>query len=254
MLKDKVVIITGAANGIGKEAVKGFAGQGAKVALVDLNLAALEKVAQEFNLQKDNCLLLAADVSKEEQVKQYVQKTKDTFGKIDIFFNNAGVEGAISLITDYPADALDSIINVNIKGVFYGLKYVLQVMAEQKSGSIINTSSVGGLKGMPTTSAYVASKYAIIGLTKTAALEFAESGVRVNAICPAMINTRMMRSIETGMSSDDPNTAKDQFTSMIPLGRYGEPNDIVQAVLFLASENASFITGAVLAVDGGFTA
>ncbi len=253
MLKDKVVIISGAANGIGKEAVKGFANQGAKVALVDLNMAALEKVAQEFNLRKGSYLLLPADVSKEEQVQQYVQKTKDTFGKIDVFFNNAGVEGAINLITDYPAEALEAVVNVNIKGVFYGLKYVLRVMAEQKSGSIINTSSIGGLRGMPSTSAYVASKYAIIGLTKTAALEFAGSGVRVNAICPAMINTRMMRSIESG-TSDDPNAVKDQFIGMIPLGRYGEPNDIVQAALFLASENASFITGAVLAVDGGFTA
>ncbi len=253
MLKDKVVIISGAANGIGKEAVKGFANQGAKVALVDLNMAALEKVAQEFNLRKGSYLLLPADVSKEEQVQQYVQKTKDTFGKIDVFFNNAGVEGAINLITDYPAEALEAVVNVNIKGVFYGLKYVLRVMAEQKSGSIINTSSIGGLKGMPTTSAYVASKHAIIGLAKSAALEFAGSGVRVNAICPAMTNTRMMRSIESG-TSDDPNAVKDQFIGMIPLGRYGEPNDIVQAVLFLASENASFITGAVLAVDGGFTA
>ncbi len=253
MLKDKVVIISGAANGIGKEAVKGFANQGAKVALVDLNMAALEKVAQEFNLRKGSYLLLPADVSKEEQVQQYVQKTKDTFGKIDVFFNNAGVEGAINLITDYPAEALEAVVNVNIKGVFYGLKYVLRVMAEQKSGSIINTSSIGGLKGMPTTSAYVASKHAIIGLAKSAALEFAGSGVRVNAICPAMTNTRMMRSIESG-TSDDPNAVKDQFIGMIPLGRYGEPNDIVQAALFLASENASFITGAVLAVDGGFTA
>jgi NAD(P)-dependent dehydrogenase (short-subunit alcohol dehydrogenase family) len=253
MLKDKVVIISGAANGIGKEAVKGFANQGAKVALVDLNMAALEKVAQEFNLRKGSYLLLSADVSKEEQVQQYVQKTKDTFGKIDVFFNNAGVEGAINLITDYPAEALEAVVNVNIKGVFYGLKYVLRVMAEQKSGSIINTSSIGGLKGMPTTSAYVASKHAIIGLAKSAALEFAGSGVRVNAICPAMTNTRMMRSIESG-TSDDPNAVKDQFIGMIPLGRYGEPNDIVQAALFLASENASFITGAVLAVDGGFTA
>ncbi|MDD4347040.1 MAG: SDR family NAD(P)-dependent oxidoreductase [Desulfitobacteriaceae bacterium] len=254
MLNNKVVIITGAANGIGKEAVKGFANQGAKVALIDLDMAALEKVAQEFNLQKGNYLLLPADVTIEEQVEQYVQKTKDTFGKIDVFFNNAGVEGVISLITEYPAKALDSIVNVNIKGIFYGLKHVLRLMAEQKSGSIINTSSIGGLRGMPCTSAYCASKYAIIGLTKCAALEFAGSGVRVNAICPAMVNTRMMRSIEAGMNSDDPDAAKDQYTNMIPVGRYAEPDDIIQSVLFLASEKASFITGAVLAVDGGLTA
>ncbi|HWQ73024.1 MAG TPA: SDR family NAD(P)-dependent oxidoreductase [Desulfitobacteriaceae bacterium] len=254
MLNNKVVIITGAANGIGKEAVKGFANQGAKVALVDLKLSALEKVAQEFNLRKGNYLLLPADVTIEEQVEQYVQKTKDTFGKIDVFFNNAGVEGVISLITEYPAKALDSVVNVNIKGIFYGLKYVLRLMAEQKSGSIINTSSIGGLRGMPCTSAYCASKYAIIGLTKCAALEFAGSGVRVNAICPAMVNTRMMRSIEAGMNSDNPNAAKDEYTNMIPVGRYGEPDDVVQLVLFLASENASFITGATLAVDGGLTA
>lgn len=250
----KVVLITGAAGGIGKETAKAFASEGAKLALVDLNMDALEKAAQDLNLEKENCLLICADVSKEDQVQQYVKKTKDRFGRIDVFFNNAGVEGKAAPITEYPSDSLDLIIDVNIKGVFYGLKHVLRVMKEQRSGSIINTSSIAGLKGMPNTSAYNASKAAVIALTKTAAVEYAGLGIRVNAVCPALVNTRMMRSLEKEFNPDDPQAAKEFLTKAVPLGRYSEPQDVAQAVLFLASEKASFITGIALEVVGGMTA
>lgn len=251
---NKVVLITGAAGGIGKVTARAFAREGARLGLVDLDLAALEKTARELDLPEGSYLLIPADVTKEEQVQGYVQKVKDTFGRIDVFFNNAGIEGAVALTTDYPSDDFDRVIAVNLKGVFLGLKYVLRVMAEQKSGSIINTSSIAGLKGLPNTCAYNASKYAVIGFTKTAAVEFARSGVRVNAVCPALVNTRMMRSLEKGFSPADPEAAKRALTEKVPMGRYSEAEEVAEAVLFLASEKASFTTGTIMPVDGGLSA
>lgn len=251
---DQIVLITGAAGGIGKEAANVFANEGATLALVDLYQSDLEKVVQELNLQKHKYLLLPADVTKEEQVEKFVQKTKASFGKIDVFFNNAGIEGKVAPITDYPSDIFETVMNVNVMGVFYGLKHVLRVMKEQKYGSVINTSSIGGLRGFPGTSAYIASKFAIIGLTKTAALESAGDGIRVNAICPAPINTRMMRDLEKGMAPENPDAAIERFLSIIPMGRYGEPQEVAKAVRFLASKEASFITGTALEVDGGLLA
>lgn len=251
---NKVVLITGAAGGIGKVTARAFAREGARLGLVDLDLAALEKTARELDLPEGSYLLIPADVTKEEQVQGYVQKVKDTFGRIDVFFNNAGIEGAVALTTDYPSDDFDRVIAVNLKGVFLGLKYVLRVMAEQKSGSIINTSSIAGLKGLPNTCAYNASKYAVIGFTKTAAVEFARSGVRVNAVCPALVNTRMMRSLEKGFSPADPEAAKRALAEKVPMGRYSEAEEVAEAVLFLASEKASFTTGTIMPVDGGLSA
>lgn len=251
---NKVVLITGAAGGIGKETVKAFASEGAKLALVDLNRDALQQTAQDLELKEGNYLLLPANVAKEEQVQDYVQKTKDTFGRIDVFFNNAGVEGAISLITDYPTEALNTVIDVNFKGAFWGLKYVLRVMAEQKSGSIVNMASIAGLKGMPYTSVYVATKHAVVGFTKSAAIEYATSGIRVNAVCPAMVNTRMMESIEQGISPDNPNAAKDELLKGLPMGRYSEPREIADVVLFLASDKASFLNGIAMPIDSGMIA
>lgn len=251
---NKVVMITGAAGGIGKETAKAFASEGAKLALVDLNRDALQQTAQDLELKEGNYLLLPANVAKEEQVQDYVQKTKDTFGRIDVFFNNAGVEGAISLITDYPTEALNTVIDVNFKGAFWGLKYVLRVMAEQKSGSIVNMASIAGLKGMPYTSVYVATKHAVVGFTKSAAIEYATSGIRVNAVCPAMVNTRMMEAIEQGISPDNPNAAKDELLKGLPMGRYSEPREIADVVLFLASDKASFLNGIAMPIDSGMIA
>lgn len=251
---DKVVLITGAAGGFGVEAAKAFAERGAKVVLVDLFMDALEKVAQELKLQEGRYLLVAADVAKEDQIVNYVNKAKEAFGRIDVFFNNAGIEGVVSKLADYPSDMFNKVIDINVKGAYFGMKYVLQVMAEQKSGSIINVSSVAGLQGMPDLSAYVTSKFAIIGMTRSAAVENAPLGIRVNAICPAMVNTRMMRSVEEGMGGDAAAEAKKAFESTIPLGRYGEVDEIASLVMYLASDEASFITGVFLPIDGGFTA
>ncbi|MCL2338308.1 MAG: SDR family oxidoreductase [Firmicutes bacterium] len=252
--QNKVAVVTGAANGIGKEISKSFAQAGAKVVLVDLQEDALRQAAKDLGLKEREYLLVAADISKEKDVQNYVNRAVDTFGNIDIFINNAGIEGAIAPVAEYPTDKLDAVIAVNIRGTFLGLKYVLQVMEKCENGVIINMSSIGGLKGMPNTSVYVASKFAIIGMTRSAAVEYASKNIRINAVCPAPTNTRMMRSIEAGSDPANPGAAKDLYTSFIPIGRYGETIDIARAVLFLASDQASFITGASLPVDGGMTA
>jgi len=234
----KVVVITGAAAGIGKETARLFHQQGAKLALVDLNEKALEAVASELELE--DYIAIAADVSEENQVERYVQVTVEKYGRIDVLFNNAGILGAFRKITDLTAEQFDQVLNVNVKGVFYGLKHVMAVMRKQKKGSIINTSSIGGLFGTPDMAAYVASKHAVMGLTKTAALEGADEGIRVNAICPFRVNT--------GMASSIDNQDK---APKVPLNRLCEPSEVGELVLFLASEKASFITGSCYRIDGG---
>lgn len=172
----------------------------------------------------------------------------------DVFFNNAGIEGVYSTIVDSEASNLEKVIDVNLKGVFYGLKHVMRVMMDQKSGAIVNTASVAGLVGFPGLSPYVASKHAVIGLTKTAAVEVAESGVRINAICPAPVNTRMMRSIESNIAPGNEGAVQKQFAESISVKRYGEPSEIANLVVFLASDKASYITGGIYPIDGGMTA
>ncbi|MGM9929146.1 MAG: SDR family NAD(P)-dependent oxidoreductase [Bacillus sp. (in: firmicutes)] len=249
--QDKVVIITGATSGVGKEMTKQFSKEGALLTLVDLDIEKLQQTVGELGLSDETYILVQADVTDEEQVQTFVRKTTEFFGDIDVFVNNAGVEGAISPLSDYPVDELNRVIDVNIKGTFYGLKHVLKVMQKQKSGSIVTMASTGGLKGMPATSAFVASKSAIIGLTKTAALENAEYGIRINALAPSMVNTqKIMHHIEDDLGHD----AKEKLEHLIPLGRYAEPEDVARAAVFLASEKASYITGVVLPVDGGFSA
>ena len=252
--ENKVVIVTGASSGIGRNAVECFAAQGAKVVMIGRRADALQQTAEELGLEEGKFLIVPGDVQDEAVVQEFVSRAVETFGRIDIFLNNAGIEGVIAPISEYPVDVFDSVIAVNIRGCFLGLKYVLQVMQEQKGGVIVNLSSIGGLRGMPGTSAYVSTKYAIICLTKTAAIENAPFNIRVNAVCPSPVNTRMMRSIEAGANADDPEAMKDLYTSMIPMGRYAETSDIVNAIEFLASEKSSFVTGTTLVVDGGMCA
>ena len=254
-MQGKVALITGGAGGIGIATAKLLVKEGAKVALVDLKQDLLKKAVSEAGLSENDYLLIESDVSKEADVQKYVKATKDKFGKIDVFFNNAGIEGKADLIVNQTAENIDKVFNVNLKGVFYGLKHVLAVMIEQKSGSVINTASVAGAIGFPGLSPYVATKHAVIGLTKTAAKEVATAGVRVNSIGPAPINTRMMRDIEKDMAAgSEPEAVKQQFTQSIPMGRYGEASEIAQLVLFLASDSSKFITGSYYNIDGGMLA
>lgn len=251
--KDKVVVITGASGGIGSATVKLFAQEGANVVLIGTNQEKLEKTAKDLSLEEEKYMLMQVDVSKESDVIKFVEETMNRFGKIDVFFNNAGIEGKFQMISDTTSDNLDKVLDVNVKGVYYGLKHVMPVMVKQKNGSIINTASVAGFIGSPGMAPYVASKHAVIGITKTAALECAETGVRVNAVCPAPVNTRMMRSIESVINPDNPEEAKGQFAEMVPIKRYAEPEEIAQLVLFLASDKSSYITGASYRIDGGMS-
>lgn len=245
-LQDKVAVITGGAGGIGKVTAKRFLDEGASVVLVDLFEDALAEAKKELG---DKVLTVQADVSKEEDVQKYVDKTVEQFGKIDIFFNNAGIEGKVAPITEQKVEDFDKVIAVNVRGVFLGLQKVLPVMIKQASGSIINTSSVAGLGGSPNVSPYITSKHAVVGLTKAAAVESAPHGIRVNSIHPSPVNTRMMRSLETGLEVDEATMAKS-----IPLGRYGESDDIASLVVFLASDESTFITGSQYRIDGGMAA
>lgn len=252
-LENKVAIITGGAGGIGKESAKRFLEEGAKVVLVDLFQDSLDQTKAELD-KLGEVITIQADVSQEEDVKNYVDKTVEKFGKIDVFFNNAGIEGKVAPITDQKVEDLDKVLAVNVRGVFLGLKHVLAVMKEQGYGSVINTSSVAGLSGSPNVTPYIASKHAVVGLTKATAVEVAPYKIRVNSIHPSPVNTRMMRSLEEGFAPGQAEAAKADMEKSIPLGRYGESEDISNLVLFLASDESSFITGVQYRVDGGMGA
>ncbi|MEH7336608.1 SDR family oxidoreductase [Neobacillus drentensis] len=252
-LSGKVAVITGGAGGIGKVTAKRFLEEGAKVVLVDLFQESLDKTKEELDTYGE-VIVVQADVSKEEDVQHYVQKTVDHFGKIDLFFNNAGIEGKVAPITEQKVEDLDKVLSVNVRGVFLGLKHVLAVMKEQGHGSVINTSSVAGLHGSPNVTPYIASKHAVVGLTKACAVEVAPYHVRVNSIHPSPVNTRMMRSLEEGFAPGNAEAVKADLAKAIPLGRYGESEDISNLVLFLASDESAFITGVQYRVDGGMGA
>ena len=252
-LANQVALITGGAGGIGKVTAKRFLEEGAKVVLVDLFQEALDQAKAELEAIGE-VITVQADVSKEEDVKNYVDKTIENFGRIDVFFNNAGIEGKVAPITEQNVEDLDKVLAVNVRGVFLGLKHVLAVMKEQGSGSVINTSSVAGLSGSPNVTPYIASKHAVVGLTKATAVEVAPFKVRVNSVHPSPVNTRMMRSLEEGFAPGQAEAAKADMEKSIPLGRYGESEDISNLVLFLASDESAFITGVQYRVDGGMGA
>lgn len=249
--KDQVIVITGAAGGIGEAVTKEMAISGGKFVLVDLNEAKLEQLVRELNLNEDNYLIKTADVANEEEVRAYVEAAVNKFGRIDIFINNAGVEGKIESIVETTASNLDFVLGVNVKGVYFGLKYVMAQMMKQKQGCIINTSSIAGFIGSPGMAPYIASKHAVLGLTKTACLEGAPYGIRVNAVCPGPVENRMMRSIEEGTLPGNAEAVKTSMVEEIPLGRYATNEEVATLVSFLASSKASYINGVSYRIDGG---
>jgi len=249
-LENRVAVITGGAGSIGKTTAKLFLDEGAKVMLVDLTEDALKTAVKELN--SGNVSYCVADVSKAVDAAHYVDETVKLLGKIDVFFNNAGIEGVVKPITDYPEDIFDKVISVNVKGTWLGNKYALPQMKD--GGSIIMTSSVAGILGFANLSAYVTSKHAVVGIMRTTAIEAAPRKIRVNSVHPAPVNNRMMRSIEESASSGHAEDVKKQFEATIPLGRYAEPVEIAKLVLFLASDDSQYITGTTQVIDGGMAA
>jgi NAD(P)-dependent dehydrogenase (short-subunit alcohol dehydrogenase family) len=252
--KGKVALVTGGSNGIGRVTSIGFAKYGAKVVVVDRDAEGGEATAGIIRQQGGEALFVPADVTKSADVQAYVKTALDAYGSIDCFHNNAGIEGKVAPTAEYDEDMFDTVMAVNVKGVFLGLRHVLPVMLRQKRGSVVNTASVAGLVASPGMPAYVASKHAVIGLTKTAAGEVARAGVRVNAVCPGPIDTRMIHSLESMLNPDDPASVGNRYQSNIPIGRYGTAEEIANLVHFLCSDLASNITGAQYVADGGRTA
>ena len=250
----KVALITGGGGGIGRATALAFAKAGAKVVVVDRDVAAGEATAGIVRQQGGEAKFVPADVTKSADVANYVKETLAAYGKIDCFFNSAGIEGSLAHTADYDEAMFDQVIGVNVKGVFLGLRHVLPVLLKQKSGAVVNTASVAGLVATPGMPAYVASKHAVIGLTKTAAGEVARQGVRVNAVCPGPVDTRMIHSLEKMISPDDPDSVNRRYQSVIPSGRYTTPEEIANVVVFLCSDLASNTTGGQFVVDGGRTA
>ncbi len=251
-LDNKVAIITGGAGGIGLQAGRLFAQEGAKVLLVDLHEDALKEAVQTIG--SDAVRYCAADVTQPDQTQRYIQAAVEQFGGIDILLANAGIEGEVKPITDYTIDTFDQVMAVNVRGVWLGLKYAAPEIARRGGGSIVITSSVAGVRGAAGVSAYIASKHAVIGLMRTAALEMAAKKIRVNTVNPAPVDTRMMRSLEKGFEPDDPGRAKEMVSAMVPLQRYADPVEVARIMLFLASDESSYCSGGVYMVDGGMTA
>lgn len=253
-MQGKVAVVTGGAGGIGRAACLEFARAGASVVVVDIDAEPAEKIVTETHAMGAKSIAVRADVSQSVQVQAYVKQALDTFGRIDFFFNNAGTEGRLAPIAEFDEAVWDRVIGVNLKGVFLGMRYVLPVMIAQKKGAIVNTSSVAGTVGAPTMAAYSASKHGILGLTRTAAGEVAKQGVRVNAICPGPINTRMVRSLAEMINPGDPDSVAKFNVGRNPMGRYGEPEEVARIVVFLCSDAAAYVNGVAWLIDGGRTA
>ncbi|MBS0242479.1 MAG: SDR family oxidoreductase [Proteobacteria bacterium] len=247
-LEGKVAIITGAARGIGAAAARLFAAEGAKLMLADVLAEPLQALAKEIGPAAAVC---PTDVTDEASVKKLVDETVARYGRLDIALLNAGIEGKVSTLVDYPAEVFDKVIAVNVRGVWLGLKYAMKAM-EKTGGSIVITSSTSGIRATTSMSAYTASKHAVIGLMRSAALEGADHRIRVNTVNPAPIDTPMITSLEAqrGASGGE----NQPFAKAIPLGRYGTPEEVAKLMLFLGSDDSNFCTGGVYMVDGGVSA
>lgn len=248
-LKDKIAIITGAASGIGRAAARLFASEGAVVVAADLNDAEGHALADEIGALGHTCAFVHTDISNSEQVQAMVHFALSNYGRLDVLFNNAGTEGRSAITHEIALEDWERTIGINLKGVFLGLKYGAEAMLRTGGGSIVNNASAAGLVGFAGSAAYCASKGGVVQLTRAAALDYAQQGVRVNCLCPGIIDTPM---IDRAVAGNAELAAA--LANMEPVGRMGQPEEVAQLALFLASDRASFITGAIVPVDGGLVA
>lgn len=250
-LSGRIALITGGAGGIGRAAARALSKAGARLVLADISQEHGEDAAREIRDAGGEAIFVQADVSQSDAVAGYVRAAVDHFGRIDIFINNAAWEGVVQSLVDYPDDVFDKVMAVNVRGVFLGLKHVLPVMYAQGGGIVINTSSIAGHIGSPGLVAYTASKHAVLGMTKTAAMEGAKRGVRVNAVSPGAVDTRMLHSLAELNRPDDAAGALQNYAHASPNGRLATPDEIANVMLFLASDLSNHISGQSFRVDGG---
>ncbi len=251
-LKDRVAIVTGGAGGIGHATVGKFLAAGAQVLLVDLKQGDVDEAVKR--LDSPRLKGFAADVSRAEAVRAYVTEAVEAFGGVDVLHANAGVEGLVKPLIDYPEAEFDRVLSINVKAAFLGIREVAPLMQKRHGGSIVVTASIAGLVGSPGMVAYITSKHALLGLVKVAALELGPLGIRVNAIAPGPVDNRMMRSLEEQSAPGHAEVVKAGFTAQVPMGRYATNDEIAELALFLASARSSYSTGAVFLADGGFVA
>jgi NAD(P)-dependent dehydrogenase (short-subunit alcohol dehydrogenase family) len=249
----KVAVVTGAAGVIGTATMRLLAERGARIVAVDRRQQDLQATIKDLPASAQ-ALAVTADVTSEDEVAEYVRAAVDRFGTIDAFYNNAGIEGDIAPITKYSLESFRRVLDVNVVGVFLGMKHVLPVMLKQNKGSIINTASIAGLIGSPDIAVYSASKHAVIGLTKSAAQECAKTAVRVNCVCPGLIDSRMLSAILDGRNPGNAPVPNARIVERIPARRLGLASEVASIVAFLASDEASYVSGSAYTVDGGRTA
>jgi NAD(P)-dependent dehydrogenase (short-subunit alcohol dehydrogenase family) len=251
-LDGRIAVVTGAAGVIGTATMQLLAERGARIVAVDRSEKPLRAAIAALPASAE-ALAVAADVTQEDEVAGYVRAAMENFDAIDVFYNNAGIEGDVAPIVNYPVETFRRVLEVNVVGVFLGMKHVLPVMLKQDRGSIINTASIAGLRGNPLLAAYSASKHAVIGLTKSAAQECAATPIRVNCVCPGMIDSRMLSAIIEGRNSGNAPVSPERIVERVPARRLGQPAEVASIVAFLASDEASYVSGTAYTVDGGLT-
>lgn len=248
LLKDKVALVTGAGQGIGAAVAKTYAKEGAKVVVVDIEEETAKQVVKEIEQNGGEASYIIADVTKSEDVKKMVQFTIDTYGKLDCACNNAGKSSATINLVDTPVENFDEVINLDVRGVFFCCQEEIKAMHQNGSGAIVNVSSTSGILGNPGIVPYNTSKHAVLGLTKSVALEECKNNIRINAVCPGVTETPLIKNVR----DNDPDTYQ-LFCTQIPLGRLADPMEIANTVLFLSCDMSSYLVGSTVVVDGGVT-
>ncbi|MBB2976872.1 NAD(P)-dependent dehydrogenase (short-subunit alcohol dehydrogenase family) [Microbacterium endophyticum] len=254
---NKTILITGGGSGLGRASAVRLATEGAKLALVDVSEDGLKATVDAIRdvAPDSEVITVIGDVSKQDQVQNYVDETLKAFGRIDGFFNNAGIEGKQNLTENFTADEFDKVVSINLRGVFLGLEKVLGVMRSQgDGGAIVNTASVGGIRGIGNQSGYAAAKHGVVGLTRNSAIEYGADGIRINAIAPGAIWTPMVENSMKQLDAENPRKAAEQFIQANPTKRYGEAPEIASVVAFLLSDDATYVNATVIPIDGGQSA